>query len=381
MGLIQAGISVCNDGNVAQLDVTDNLPSGIYQRIEVYRSSQPSGGYGVTLSGSRVENICGSDHLKAGSNRVFRYTYSLGTNNQHKGDLPSVLEGREEFNPEGMPDGSWDVRIRDIDSDSPSYGSILRATAKPNGKPKGYDVHYELRKAGANIRRVPIRSPLEKRITELNGDLIDLGSQLQELPEQVSFLNNALVKRATLSKTFSLAQSLSSGEVDSGLAEILATIAQPEFSIFQKNLDAYEEFGDFGAKPTHPGTNLIGPNAKLAAESIFVRQYRAALVLLGRVVSPDMKRGAEAPISLARSVTNTRPGVYAIFVGAAINHIGIYKLGLDKVHSDYGGVPMKLAPGSRLEDDATPVAGSWRCNQTLGEIADLFYLSQDHKVY
>ena len=122
-------------------------------------------------------------------------------------------------------------------------------------------------------------------------------------------------------------------------------------------------------------------NAALAAESIFVRQYRAALVLLGRVTSPDMVRGAAAPLSLAEAQTNTRPGVYAIFVGAAINHIGIYKLGLDKVHSDYGGIPMKLAPGSRLEDNAVPVADAWRCNQTLGEIADSFYLSNPPATY
>jgi hypothetical protein len=94
-----------------------------------------------------------------------------------------------------------------------------------------------------------------------------------------------------------------------------------------------------------------------------------------------MKRGASQPLSLAQGATNTRPGVYAIFVGAAINHIGIYKLGLDKVHSDYGGVPMKLAPGSRLENDATPVADAWRCNQTLGEIANQYYLADPPQAY
>lgn len=113
MALQQTLISVCNDGNVSQLDVTDNLPKGKYYRIEVYRSSHPIGGYGVTLSGSRVEDICGLDHLTQRSNRVFRYTFSVGKNNTHRGDLPSLLEGREEFSPQGWPDGSWDVRIRD----------------------------------------------------------------------------------------------------------------------------------------------------------------------------------------------------------------------------------------------------------------------------
>lgn len=83
---------------------------------------------------------------------------------------------------------------------------------------------------------------------------------------------------------------------------------------------------------------------------MFVRQYRAALILLGRITSPEMAGGANQPesLTLAKASTNTRPGVYQTFVGAAINHVGIYKLGTDKVHSDYEGIPMKLAPGSRL---------------------------------
>ncbi len=75
MGLGQTAISVCNDGNVSQLDVTDKLLGGPYYRIEVYRCSQPSGGYGVTASGSRVEYICGKDHLAPSSHRIFRYTW------------------------------------------------------------------------------------------------------------------------------------------------------------------------------------------------------------------------------------------------------------------------------------------------------------------
>lgn len=94
-----------------------------------------------------------------------------------------------------------------------------------------------------------------------------------------------------------------------------------------------------------------------------------------------MADGAGAPMSLARLRTNTRPGVYNIFIGAAVNQVGVYKLGLDKVHSDYGGVPMQLAPGSRLENDAEPKADAWRCNQTLGEIANLYYLNDPSRTY
>lgn len=91
--------------------------------------------------------------------------------------------------------------------------------------------------------------------------------------------------------------------------------------------------------------------------------------------------GGPKPLSLLDWKTNTRPGVYAIFVGAAINHVAIYKLGLDKVHSDYGGVPMKVAPGSPLENGAVPIADAWKCNQTLGEVADILYLSDPPAQY
>lgn len=383
MPLKQAGISVCNDGNVSQLDVEDQIPSGdgAFLRIEVYRSSQPSGGYGVTLSGSRVEHISGDDHLTPDSNRVFRYTFSVGKVGDHRSDVPTLLEGREEFNPAGLPGGSWDVRIRDLDPASPTYGSILHATASPNQQPRGYDIQYSLLRANEAVTKIAIVSPLAAKITDLNGELGDIGGALESLAEPVEAVGALLQARAAAPQMLSLTAGMSPDDVESGLSEVLAAISHPDFARFRANLDTYEAFGDFGAKPTHPGTNLIGPNAALAAESIFVRQYRAALVLLGRVTSPDMVRGAAAPLSLAEAQTNTRPGVYAIFVGAAINHIGIYKLGLDKVHSDYGGVPMKLAPGSRLEDNAEPVADAWRCNQTLGEIADSFYLSNPPATY
>lgn len=383
MPLKQAGISVCNDGNVSQLDVEDQIPSGdgAFLRIEVYRSSQPSGGYGVTLSGSRVEHICGEDHLTADSNRVFRYTFSVGKVGDHRSNISTLLEGREEFNPEGLPEGSWDVRIRDLDPTSPTYGSILHATASPNGHPRGYDLQYSLLRADQAVKKLQVVSPLAAKITDLNPDLLDISANLESLAKPVELSNDLLRIRTAAPQMLSLAGDMSSQDVESGLSDVLAAISHPDFSRFRENLDAYEAFGDFGAKPTHPGTNLIGPNAALAAESIFVRQYRAALVLLGRVTSPDMVRGAASPLSLAEAQTNTRPGVYAIFVGAAINHIGIYKLGLDKVHSDYGGIPMKLAPGSRLEDNSVPVVDAWRCNQTLGEIADTFYLSNPPAIY
>lgn len=374
MALSQIAIGVCNDGNVSQLDVTDQVNGGVYYRIEVFRSSQPSGEYGLTLSGSRVEDICGIDHLTPLSNQAFRYIFSVGDKGIHSDNFPILLEGREVFNPSGMPDGSWEIRIRDLDASSPTYGSILRATAAPKTGAGKYTIQYELRLA-ENVNLVPIHSPLQEKITQLNPTLPDLGEDLQDLPNPVGVSNSRLRANTNLLGAFSFDTSMKTSKVSKAIEPAISLISHKRFTKFRENLDSYEAFGDFGAKAVHPGTNLIGPNAKLAAESIFVRQYRAALVILGRLVSPDMARGAAQPQSLAYTPTNTRPGVYAKFVGAAINNIGIYKLGLDKVHSDYGGVPMKLAPGSRLENDATPVADAWRCNQTLGEIAKALYLA------
>jgi hypothetical protein len=375
MALSQVGISVCNDGNVSQLDVTDVRSGGPYYRIEVYRASQPIGGYGVTLSGSRVEHICAKDHLRPWSNQVFRYTFALGDEKTNKSSIPVVLEGREEFNPEGSSDGSWDVRLRDLDPLSPSYGSVIRATVSPLEEKMSYRVRFDLRPANPTPRQEPIFSPIGASITALNPSLPDLGSPLAELPGPIGLRGSELVE-AEHSLNTSISGAMNTKAVSSALASMLELIAAPQFERFRINLDAYEAFGDFGSKAVHPGTNLIGPNVQLASESIFVRQYRSALVLIGRISSPDMARGASEPRPLSEVTTNTRPGVYANFVGAAINNIGIYKLGLDKVHSDYGGVPMRLAPGSRLETGASPVRDAWRCNQTLGEVAKIFFLGE-----
>jgi hypothetical protein len=211
-------------------------------------------------------------------------------------------------------------------------------------------------------------------VTEVNPTLPDLGAPSEKLPPPVGIKDKNLVPSANAPKELSINLAMKTRQVDEEMGSILSLISHPDFVRFRSNLDSYEDFGDFGPRCIHPGTNLIG-NTRLAADSIFARQYRSGLVLLGRVASPDMARGASTPTALSRSQTNTRAGVYGNFVGAAINNIAIYKLGLDKVHSDYGGVPMRVAPGSRLENGTDPLADAWKCNQTLGEIAKTFYLA------
>ncbi len=71
-----------------------------------------------------------------------------------------------------------------------------------------------------------------------------------------------------------------------------------------------------------------------------------------------------------------KPGVYSVFLSAHIMNITAYQLGIDKVHSDYGGIPTKFAPGSRLETGISPIVDSMRANQTLAELAVAFYAPQ-----
>jgi len=333
----------------------------------------------VNYSGTRVESLAGKDHLKPWSNRVFRYIFAIGDQNTNKSDLPAVLEGREVINPEGYPDGTWEVRIRDIDFSSESYGSILRVIAYPGVGPKEYHLEYDIHSPSQAPKKVRISSPLPTTIHGVNPDLPDLADPIDVLGKPVAFVEHKLQAVESATHKIQLNNLTTANELTQTLNHVLALISDNKFKLFRHNLDEYEAFGDFGSKSVHPGTNLVGPNVRLAAESIFVRQYRSALVLLGRVVSPDMAEG-NVPRSFTVAPTNTRPGVYVNFVGATINHIGIYKLGLDKVHGDYGGVPMKLAPGSKLENDAVPIVDPTKANQTLGEIAYAFYLNPNIKI-
>ncbi len=175
-----------------------------------------------------------------------------------------MLEGREEFNPSGMPEGSWEVRLRDIDSLSPSYGAILRGIVSPIGA-QGYDLRYELRPA-PKVAKSQIVSPLARPISQINPDLRDLGSAVSVFPEPVTISEgNLSSSQSNTDHHFEIKKPSTMALLDSNFSKIQETIRHPEFAKFLSNLDAYEEFGDFGAKPTHPGTNLVGPNGVAAA--------------------------------------------------------------------------------------------------------------------
>ena len=135
--------------------------------------------------------------------------------------------------------------------------------------------------------------------------------------------------------------------------------------------------GDFRDKCVHDGTNLTGPLPGLASEFVLIRAYRKSLMMLGRIADVDMYKHTLGGISpMMASVpltTDPKPGVYTPFLTAYISNVEVYQLGLDKVHSDYGGIPMKEAPGSRLETGATPIVDSTRLNRALAEVAFAYY--------
>ena len=113
-----------------------------------------------------------------------------------------------------------------------------------------------------------------------------------------------------------------------------------------------------------PGTNLTGQYKQLASEYLLVRAYRASLVALGRAFDQDMIPDSDETVRRSSAKEplkcDPKPGVYAPFLSEYMLDNEIYQLGLDKVHSDYGGIPMNVEPGSSLETGIDPIFDSTR---------------------
>lgn len=317
-------------------------------RIETYRASHPTDGYGVTAAGTRVESLAGNDHLSPKSNRVFRHIFSV--------DGLATLEIREEF----TISGEWHIKLRDIDHLSSSFGCVVCASVSPqrtaDPHQQLYSYRYVLREA-----RVPrakkITSPLPSPIAYMDAGLKDLSESEEHIGSIVFEISNVADWRHDCA------------QVDSDFLALQQLLRESnKFQRWRKNVINYQRFGDFRDKCIHPGTNLIGDDPRLYSEQIPIRAYRGSLILIGRLFDDEM---------LVRKL-HARPrepkvGVYSIFLAAFFLNIRVTRLGLDKVHSDYAGVPMQLQPGSRLETGAIPVVDSDRANQTLAEMAALYY--------
>lgn len=352
MGVSQVNASFQNDGNFSQLDLQDAVTNGPILRIETFRCSQPEGEFGTTASGSNVKAISGGDHLSDVSNRVFRHIFSTG-------DAPqpvAVLEIRETFDELG----GLEVRTRDIDSSSNTFGSILVSAAEPTND--GVRVGYELLNP-KNVDRKIITSPITLPITEMISSFPDIGTSRDGLLEAYESSASLEVELSPFNPNGPSIEKL-----DAFAAKLRE--AAPRWT---ENVKTYERMGDFRDKCIHPGTNLTGPHASLASEYVLIRAYRMSLITLGRVFDDEMAAGVEALRSGDALAIDPKPGVYSVFLSAYALNIGHYQLGIDKVHSDYGGIPMALKPGSRLETTAVPIVDATAVNRMLALLAGLFY--------
>ncbi len=361
MAVQQIDASYQNDGNFAELDLQDITLKGPRFRIETFRSSQPTGTYGTTVAGSLVDCICGADHMAEGCNRVFRSIDSVSRGDQQV----VILEIREEIE----TSGAFYVRVRDMDANSESFGHVVICSVIPLPKNR-YSISYEIRVPSKTAPRV-ILSPLNEPISKLTG-LTDIGGPIEKLGDvDTSLPGNPMSAEIRWNGPKS--------EINAAFSQFEKIIQlNPRYSTFKANLVFYLRMGDFRDKCIHDGTNLTGPFPALASEFVLIRAYRKSLMSMGRIADIDMYKntlGGMSPMMASIPLTtDPKPGVYTPFLTAYISGVEVYQLGLDKVHSDYVGIPMKLAPGSRLETGAMPIVDSTRLNRALAEIAFAYYV-------
>ena len=361
MTMEQVSASVQSDGGFSQVEVFDDSDD-LYKRIEVFQANQPMDKFGITAAGSTAADICGEAHLSPRSNTVHRNIYSEG---QSQDSLTVLFEVVEELNPEGAPDGSWEVRARDLDVNSPAFGEVLIIRIEPC-QDGGYDMSYELRDPDAEATLVT--SPLDEPVHEAVPDLADIGRDREELGVVSDRIDENPIN-------FSIDESTTGTEVDEALAPLAALRDDRDYRVYIENLESYMAFGDYGPKSVHPGTNLVGEDADKVANYLVWREYRVDMTARGRPFLPGMigaTDGAEGPLTINNG--DSKPGVYSLFIMAHQLDISVYELVLDKVYSDYSGVPMERAPGSRLETGADPVVDASRGIETAAEVAETFYL-------
>jgi hypothetical protein len=358
MALQQVAASYALDGNFSQLDLQDCGFNGLKMRIETYRCSHPSNGDNSrTHAGTNAAHLTGDDHLSPISNRIFRHIFSI----QDDLSMKVTLEIREMFN----ENGDWSVRIRDTDIESPSFGSVLSMNV--TRREDEYELDYRLLRPRNLICRELVTSPLVNTISR-TANLIDIGADLEEL----GFVKHNLACQINWKDP---------EQVDRQMSSFVEAMMDIEFNVWSENLKTYTRFGDFRDKCIHSGENLTGNHPQLASEYILVRAYRSSLILTGRLFDMGMIEATQDlwnhpdPLSI-----DSKPGNYAVFILAYIFGVSLYQLGLDKVHSDYSGIPMKKAPGSRLETGSDAIYSSRRANETLAQLAVAFYKPIQRKI-
>lgn len=364
MAIQQVKQSFQNDGNFSLLELKDLDFDGITMRLETFRASHPAkGNFDRTAAKTTAEFLTGSDHLTKGSNQIFRYIFSI--KDPKTGVFIVTLELREKF----YEDGSWDVKMRDLDYRSPSYGTAVTCTinlCKEAIKRGYYRLVYEVYNPEISSRFM-IVSPLSNKITSLDKQFADISQA------------NGRLGKLRIAHTIDLKIKTLPEETADLLEPLVKRLEDTMYSTFAQNVEVYLRFNNFRYKCVHTGENLIGDRPKPASEYMAVHPCRASMILFGRLFDKTMEKvnhlkpgislwTEQAPLSY-----DVKPAGYLVFILAHILNIEIYQLSLDKLHSDYGGVPMKLKPGSKLENEAQPVKNAYLANLTLAEIAVAFY--------
>lgn len=101
------------------------------------------------------------------------------------------------------------------------------------------------------------------------------------------------------------------------------------------------------------------------------------MILGRRAFAIEMGQAASVTGPLVPGVNDSKGNVYHLFVSGVVNGVRLHRLIIDKIHSDYGGVPMAVAPGSRIETGINPVFDSTAVNRTCGDVASALYLFPD----
>ncbi|KAF2280034.1 uncharacterized protein EI97DRAFT_498320 [Westerdykella ornata] len=349
MGVSQVNQSFQNDGNFSEIDLLDVQHGGPIMRLETFRASHPTGAYSYTASGTPVEALAGEEHLGENSNRTFRMTFSTGQLDK----VLTTLEMREFFD----EDGHYSVYMRDVDGNSDTFGSTLISNVTP--KDNSIEIEYKITAPDDAIEKKVLYSPQPAPLTEQVPSLVDIS--------EVEQLNTA--------KSIKVDMSLDNSKNKSANEHLLAfgKDVRNAYPTFANNVQTYLRMGDFRDKCIHHGTNLTGTNPLLAAEFIPLRNYRVSLIMSGKVMDPNMSAGASHTHLTAPLNHDNKPGSYTPFLVAYAANVVLHQLGIDKVHSDYGGIPMKLKPGSRLETGVSPLVDSTNFNHALSLVSALLY--------
>lgn len=363
MAVQQINQSFQNDGNFSLLELHDVSFDGSIMRMESYRASHPSTGkFCRTAARTNAAHLIAADHLNIGSNQVFRHLFSI--ENRRTEEFIATLEIRERFD----ENGAWDVKMRDLDHRSASYGSVIACTVAPclGVQDGNYRLSYELYDEQMGYGMV-ITSPLADQVTSVDGRLVDLSEP------------NSKLGVLRFSYTLYLHAKTQQDETVGLLKPAISMLQEERYTCFVQNVISLLKLGNCWSKCIHSGQNLAGNDVQVVSDYIKVHQGVASMILLGRIFDTKMAKSEyqKAGFSLwsekAPLIYDHKPGVYETFLLAYLANIELYQLVLDKVHSDYGGIPMRARPGSMLETGKTPIKSAYKANRTLAEIATALY--------